>query len=68
MAKLLLEFPDEVDKLLDHLADREGVDKAEIMRRALALYNFVQNTPTDKRRRLAVSDENNKLLKEIRLD
>ena len=68
MPRMTIEFPAQIDAILKELAEKGGTSRVEVLRRALALYNYVNKEVKEKDLKLAVADEDNKLLKEIVLD
>lgn len=69
MPRLTLEFTDELYKKLNDLAARERIDAVEVIRRALALYSYTREEAVDKEgRKLSITDEKNKVLKNILFD
>ena len=56
------------DKILRELAEKGDTSKVDVIRRALALYNYVNKEVKEKDLKLAVADEEDKILKEIVLD
>jgi predicted transcriptional regulator len=42
VAKLTVEFNDQLNKTIEQLAKDQGVTKTDILRRAVALYDFVR--------------------------
>ena len=67
MARITIEFPEQVDKILKELAEKGDTSKVDVIRRALALYNYVNKEVKEKDLKLTVADED-KILKEIVLD
>ena len=67
MPRITIEFPEQVDKILRELAEKGDTSKVDVIRRALALYNYVNKEVKEKDLKLTVSDED-KILKEIVLD
>ena len=67
MPRITIEFPEQVDKILKELAEKGDTSKVDVIRRALALYNYVDKEVKEKDLKLTVSDED-KILKEIVLD
>ena len=65
MAKLTVEFNERMNKMLEELAGKEETTKVDIIRRALALYKYVEEEvgKSDKRRLAVTEDE--KVVKEI---
>jgi predicted transcriptional regulator len=68
MPRITIEFPEQVDKILKELAEKGDTSKVDVIRRALALYNYVNKEVKEKDLKLAVADEGDKILKEIVLD
>ena len=68
MPRITIEFPEQVDKILRELAEKGDTSKVDVIRRALALYNYVDKEVKEKDLKLAVADEEDKILKEIVLD
>ena len=68
MPRITLEFPESVDKILKELAEQNHTSKVDVIRRALGLYNYVHKEVKEKDLKLAVADEDDKVLKEIVLD
>ena len=68
MPRITIEFPEQVDKILRDLAEQGDTSKVDVIRRALALYNYVNKEVKEKDLKLAVADEEDKILKEIVLD
>ena len=68
MPRITIEFSEQVDKLLKDLAAQGDTSKVDVIRRALALYNYVNKEVKEKNLKLAVADEDDKLLKEIVMD
>ena len=65
MPKLTIEFNDGWNGMLEKLAAKEGRTKVDIIRRALALYKYVEEEVGESdKRRLAIA-EDDKVLKEI---
>ncbi len=68
MPRITIEFSNDLDNILKDLAKQGNTTKVEIIRRALALYHYVNKEVKHKNLKLSVSDENDELLKEIILD
>ena len=68
MPRLTIEFPEQVDKLLKELAEKGDTSKVDVLRRALALYSYVNKEVKEKDLKLAVANDEDKILKEIVLD
>ena len=66
MAKLTIQFGEQMDKLLEELAREKGLTKAEILRRALVIYRYVDDETKDGEKRLSItSAKDNKIIKDI---
>jgi predicted transcriptional regulator len=67
MGRFTVEFPEDVDKMLGKLAESEKTSKREVIRRALALYNYLQESGVkaggDKK--VSITDKQDKILKDI---
>lgn len=68
MPRITIEFPEQIDKILKDLAEKGETSKVDVLRRALALYNYVNKEVKEKDLKLAVADNEDKILKEIILD
>lgn len=68
MPRITIEFSEQVDKLLKDLAAKGDTSKVDVIRRALALYNYVDKEVKEKHLKLMVADDEDKLLKEIVVD
>jgi len=68
VAKYTVQFPEDLDKLLERLSAEEHTSKEDVIRRALALYNFVQQEAVTKKRKLSITDDQNTVLKDIVFD
>ncbi len=54
------------DEKLSNLAERKNTSKAEIIKRALATYSFISGqTPDDSGKKVSITDEHDKVLKDI---
>ncbi|ETW99930.1 MAG: hypothetical protein ETSY1_13160 [Candidatus Entotheonella factor] len=68
MPRITIEFSDQLDDILKDLAKEGNTTKVEVIRRALALYNYVNKEVKHKDLKLAVTNDDDQLLKEIVLD
>jgi hypothetical protein len=64
MAKFTVQLNDEMDEILSDLARQEGIPKTQVIRRSLALLKFLQEEERNGRK-LAVTDNENNVVKEI---
>lgn len=66
MPKYTVEFPPEVNTMLEALAKKEHTNKREILRRALALYNYVHKQGVgDGERKVSVTDQNDQVIADV---
>ncbi|MFO1350371.1 MAG: hypothetical protein U1F68_06700 [Gammaproteobacteria bacterium] len=65
MPRMTIEFSDKVNAILNELADKDDITKVEVMRRALALYNYVQKEAIDKDKKVSITDKDDTVLKDI---
>lgn len=68
--RMTIEFPESVDDALKHMADADRTSKVEVIRRALALYDYVhkQTKPgagEAKQLKLSLTDDEDKVVKDI---
>ena len=61
-----MDFGDKFDDMVNKLAEEKGITKAELIRRAVATYNYLSNeTQNTKQLKVSLSDQNNKVLKDV---
>ena len=67
MPRLTIEFPDEVNQILEKLAAQDDTTKRDVLRRALALYNhlYEQGVKPGGQRKLSITDKDDRILKDI---
>lgn len=65
MPRLTIEFPEQVNKILKDLAEKDETTKVDVLRRALALYNYIHREAIDKNHKLSITDDEDKVIKEI---
>lgn len=68
MAKLTVEFSDQLNRILEDLARKEETSKTQVLRKAIALMKIVEKeteTQNEGERKLAIADENDNVVKEI---
>jgi len=66
MKKLTVEFSDGMTEVLNDLANGRNTTKVDVIRNALALYHYVYREVFKKKgRKLAISSEEDKVVKEI---
>lgn len=65
MPRLTIEFPDQISEILTSLAKKDQTTKVDVIRRALALYNYVHREAVDKKLKLSITDDRDAILKDI---
>jgi predicted transcriptional regulator len=65
MPRLTIEFPEKVNKILEELAAKDETTKVDVLRRALALYEFVHKEAIEKELKLSITDDKDQILKDI---
>lgn len=65
MPRLTIEFSKKVDKVLKDLAAEDNTTQVEIIRRALSLYNFAKQETAEEDLKLSITDEEDKILKDL---
>ncbi len=68
MPRMTVEFPREANEMLKDLAEKGQTSKVDVIRRALALYNYVQREVKEKDRRLLITGSDDEAIKEIVFD
>jgi len=67
MPRLTIDFPDEVSAILEKLAKDEKTSKREVVRRALAMYNYFheEGVKMGGEKNVAITDKSDKVLTRI---
>ena len=67
MPRLTIDFPDDIHEIVKKLAKEEKASKREIVRRALAIYNYLneEGVKMGGERNVAITDKNDKVLTRI---
>ena len=65
MPRLTIEFPEQVNEILKNLAEKDETTKVDVLRRALALYNYLHKEAIDKNLKLSITNDQDKVIKEI---
>ncbi|HKD83589.1 MAG TPA: hypothetical protein VKB58_02485 [Terriglobales bacterium] len=65
MAKLTVEFNEKMNQILDTLAKEKGTTKAEVLRRAVALYRYLDAEQKEGENQKVSITRNNQVLKDI---
>lgn len=63
--KTTVEFTDEVDRKLSQLAEKKGISKVDVLRRAIALYDYADSeASSDPSKALSIT-KNGRAVKDI---
>lgn len=66
MARITLEVGEDVSKALEALSAEKSTSKAEVIRRALASYAYLdQNTSSETGTKVSITDKNDNVLKDV---
>ena len=66
MAKRLsVDLNEKADEQLSKLAEEENITKAEVVRKALALYNYVQESTRTAGTKLSLTSDSDEIVKDI---
>lgn len=66
MPRLTIDFPDEANKVLEKLAKADQTTKREVVRRALALYDYLfEQKVKGTERKLSITDQQDQIIKDI---
>jgi len=66
MPRYTVDFSNDFDKLLSELASMKSLPKAEIIRRAVASYAFLDNQASKSSdNKISITDKNDKVIKDI---
>lgn len=66
MARYTVDLSEDIESLMTGLAKEKRTTKAEILRRALASYGFlIRSTDPDKGTKVSITDENDRVLKDV---
>ena len=68
MAKLTVQFNDKQTAMLNEMANKEGTTKTEILRRALAVYRALRRETSDGEKKVSITSEDDKVLKDFIFD
>jgi predicted transcriptional regulator len=66
---MTIEFPDKLNQILEKLAKEDQMTKVDVLRRALALYNYVAQDKEvkEKKNKLSITNHNDEVVKDILL-
>jgi hypothetical protein len=65
VAKLTVEFNTKMDEILSDLAQDKGTTKVDVLRRAVALYKYIDSQLSPEGRRHLAITEDDRIVKEI---
>ncbi|MGB6384783.1 MAG: hypothetical protein WBD25_14295 [Terriglobales bacterium] len=65
MPKLTVEFNDKMNNILGQLAEQKGTTKVDVLRRAVALYNYLDAEQKEGENQRVSITQNNKVVKDI---
>jgi predicted transcriptional regulator len=65
MAKLTVEFNDKMNATLEQLAEEKGTTKVDVLRRAVALYKYLEEEQKEGGNRRVSITQNDNILKDI---
>jgi hypothetical protein len=65
MPKLTVEFNDKMNDILEQLADEKGTTKVDVLRRAVALYKYLDGEQKDGGNKKVSITQNDNILKDI---
>jgi predicted transcriptional regulator len=66
MPRYTIDFNEEFDNLLKEIAEKKGVTKAEVIRRSVASYSYLEKQTADQNK-LSITDNEDKVIKDIKL-
>jgi hypothetical protein len=65
MAKLTVEFNDKMSEILEKLANEKGTSKVDVLRKAVALYRYLDSETKDEKDRKVSITKGDKVLKDV---
>jgi len=65
LARISVALNDKADEAIERLAKKERTTKADILRRALALYNYVQQETEGEGKKLSLTNRDGEVEKDI---
>ncbi|MDI6794749.1 MAG: hypothetical protein QME81_18095 [bacterium] len=65
MPRLTIEFPDKASRILTDLAQKDQTTKVEVIRRSIALYNYIHREAVEKNKKLSITDDNDTIIEDI---
>jgi hypothetical protein len=64
MPKLTVEFNDKMSDILEQLAEEKGTSKVDVLRRAVALYRYLDSEQKEGNKKVSIT-QNDNILKDI---
>jgi len=65
MPKLTVEFNDKMNEILEQLADEKGTTKVDVLRRAVALYKYLDSEQKEDESKKVSITQDGKAIKDI---
>ena len=65
MPKLTVEFNDKMSEILDQLANEKGTTKVDVLRRAVALYRYLDSEQNPEENKKVSITQGDKVVKDI---
>lgn len=65
MPRMTIEFPKQVNEMLKDLAEKDQTTKLDVLRRALALYDYLHREAAEKNLKLSLTDDEDTIIKDI---
>ena len=65
MPRMTIEFSKQVDDILKELAKQNNTTKVDVLRRALSLYHYAQKETSEKKQKLSITDEEDRIIKDL---
>jgi predicted transcriptional regulator len=66
MPRYTIDMGEDIDRLLSQLAATKGTTKSEIIRRALASYNYlITNAAPEQGKKVSITDQEDRVLKDV---
>lgn len=65
MSRYTFEFTEELDEALKHLAKKKGTTKADVLRRAVASYAYLDKEMTKTDQKVSITDGTDQVVKDV---
>ena len=65
MSRYTIDLNEQFDSTLAKLAQRKGVTKSDVIRRALASYSFLEDAAKQEGKKVSITDEEDKVVKDV---